>query len=171
LQDSVEGLQYALVSNANAEMRIAQSDVFAPVLSVFAMPDIETAVDANEECPYSLTAAIFGPEKEAQALAAQLPAGTVLVNDLVVSTADPRLSFGGRKASGYGATRGREGLLEMTVLKTVLTQHSHDMRPYQPTTAAHVPLFAAYLQTAHGGGWRARWDGLRKLLQAAARFR
>jgi acyl-CoA reductase-like NAD-dependent aldehyde dehydrogenase len=171
LQGTVEALRYAVIANANADMRIAQSDVFAPVLSVFAMPDIETAMDAHEESPYALTAAIFGPEKEAQALAAQLPVGTVLVNDLIVSTADPRLSFGGRKASGFGLTRGREGLLEMTVLKTVLTQRSRDTRAYQPTTAAHLPLFAAYLQTAHGGGWRARWDGLRKLLQAASRIR
>ena len=171
LGGAVEAMQYAVVSNANAGMRITQSDVFAPVLSVFEVPDIETAVDTHALSPYALTAAIFGPEKDAQALAAKLPVGTVLVNDLIVSTADPRLSFGGRNASGFGMTRGREGLLEMTVLKTVLTQRNHDTRAYQPTTAAHLPLFAAYLQTAHGGSWRSRWDGLRKLLQAAARFR
>jgi acyl-CoA reductase-like NAD-dependent aldehyde dehydrogenase len=142
LQGTVEALQYAVVSNANADMRIAQSDVLAPMLSVFAMPDIATAIDAHGLSPYALTAAIFGPEKAAHALAAQLPVGTVLVNDLIVSTADPRLSFGGRNT-----------------------------RVYQPTTAAHLPLFAAYLQTVHGGGWRARWDGLRKLLQAASRMR
>jgi acyl-CoA reductase-like NAD-dependent aldehyde dehydrogenase len=168
---TVEAIQYAVVGNANAGMRITQSDVFAPVLSILEMPDTEAAIDAYTECPYALSAAIFGPEKEAQALAALLPVGTVLVNDLIVPTADPRLSFGGRKASGFGATRGREGLLEMTQLKTVLTQHSRDTRVYQPTNAAHLPLFAAYLQTVHGGGWRARWDGLRKLLLALSKMR
>jgi aldehyde dehydrogenase (NAD+) len=171
LAGTVDAMQYAVVRNANAGMRITQSDVFAPVLSVLQMPDIEAAIDAYTECPYALSAAIFGPEREAQALAALLPVGTVLVNDLIVPTADPRLSFGGRKASGFGATRGREGLLEMTQLKTVLTQHSRDTRAYQPTNTAHLQLFAAYLQVAHAGGWRARWIGLTNLMLALSRMR
>ena len=117
-----------------------------------------------------MTAAIFGPEGEAQALAARLPVGTVLINDLIVATADPRVSFGGRKSSGFGATRGREGLLEMTVLKTIVTQRSRDGRAYQPTTPEHQAFFAAYLEAVHGGGWLARWRGLRRLLRASAQL-
>jgi hypothetical protein len=86
-----------------------------------------------------------------------------------VSTADPRLSFGGRKASGFGLTRGREGLLEMTALKTVVAQRSSDLRAYCPTTSEHEPFFAAYLEAVHGGSWRARWDGLRRLLRVASK--
>ncbi len=170
IEGALEALQYAVVMNASAGMRITQSDIFAPVLSVLQVPDTTTAVDLHGLCPYALAAAIFGPEKDAQALAAQLPVGSVLVNDLIVAAADPRLSFGGRKASGFGMTRGREGLLEMTVLKTVLTQHGRDLRAYRPTTAAHQPFFASYLQAVHGGGWRARWTGLRRLLRAASRI-
>lgn len=171
MQGDLHALQYAVVMNATPGMRITQSDVFAPLLSIFQVPDTESAVAAHGLCPYALTASIFGPESEARVLAARLPVGAVLVNDLIVATADPRLSFGGRKASGFGMTRGREGLLEMTVLKTVLTQRARDLRAYQPTTPAHQPFFAAYLQAAHGGGWRARWNGLRHFLQAASRIK
>ena len=170
LQGGLESMQYAVVTNADPAMLLTQSDVFAPVLSVLQAPDTATAIAMHALCPYALTAAIFGKEKEAHALAAQLPVGTVLVNDLIVATADPRLSFGGRKASGFGVTRGREGLLEMTVLKTVLTQRARDLRAYRPTTAAHQPFFAAYLQAVHGRGWRARWQGLRTFLQAASKI-
>ena len=170
LQGDFEAMQYAVVTNATPGMLVTQTDVFAPLLSVLQVSDTATAIDMHGLCPFALTASIFGPEKDAHALAAQLPVGTVLVNDLIVATADPRLSFGGRKASGFGVTRGREGLLEMTVLKTVLTQRSRDMRAYRPTTPAHQPFFAAYLQAVHGGGWRARWQGLRKFLQAASRL-
>jgi acyl-CoA reductase-like NAD-dependent aldehyde dehydrogenase len=170
LDQPVAGLRYAVILNATPEMRVAQSDIFAPVLSIFDVPDTDAAIAAHAPCPYALTAAIFGPEPEAHRLASRLPAGTVLINDLIVATADPRVSFGGRGSSGFGLTRGPEGLLEMTVLKTIVTQRSRDLRPYRPTTPAHRPFFAAYLEAVHGGNWLARWNGLRRLLRAAARL-
>jgi acyl-CoA reductase-like NAD-dependent aldehyde dehydrogenase len=171
MEGSVEELRFAVISKATPAMRIAQSDIFAPVLSIFDVPDIDAAIAAHAPCPYALTAAIFGPESEAHALAAQLPVGTVLINDLIVATADPRVSFGGRKASGFGLTRGREGLLEMTALKTVVAQHSRDLRAYRPTTPDHEPFFAAYLQAVHSASWRARWHGLRRLLRVASKLK
>jgi aldehyde dehydrogenase (NAD+) len=170
IDGSLQELRYALVTGTTAEMRITQADVFAPVLSIFHVPDVDAAVAANAPCPYALTAAIFGPERPAQALASRLPVGTVLINDLIVSTADPRVSFGGRKASGFGSTRGREGLLEMTTLKTIVAQRSRGLRAYRPATSRHQPFFAAYLEAVHGGSWLARWKGLRRLLWAAARL-
>jgi acyl-CoA reductase-like NAD-dependent aldehyde dehydrogenase len=170
LDGSIEVLCSAVVSRATPQMRITQSDIFAPVLSIFEVPDTATAIAAHAPCPYRLTAAIFGPENEACTLASQLPVGTVLINDLIVATADPRLSFGGRKASGFGVTRGREGLLEMTALKTVVTQRSRDLRAYGPSTAKHEPFFAAYLEASHSTGWQARWRGLRRLLRIASKL-
>ena len=168
--ESFEALRSVVIHHATAEMRIVRTDLFAPVLSIFEMTDAETAIAAHAACPYALSAAIFGPEGEARTLAARLPVNTVLINDLIVATADPRISFGGRKRSGFGLTRGREGLLEMTTLKTVVVQSSRDLRPYRPTSAGHQPFFAAYLETVHGGGFLTRWRGLRRLLRAAARL-
>jgi acyl-CoA reductase-like NAD-dependent aldehyde dehydrogenase len=162
-----ETIRYAVIRNATPQMRIAQSDIFAPVLCIFEVADIDAALAAHAPCPYALTAAIFGPASAARALAARLPVGTVLINDLIVATADPRIGFGGRKSSGFGVTRGREGLLEMTALKTVVVERSRDLRAYRPTTFHHEPFFAAYLEAVHGGTWRARWRGLRRLLRAA----
>jgi aldehyde dehydrogenase (NAD+) len=165
----VEG-SVALISRATPEMQIAKSDISAPVLCIFEVPDTDAAIAAHAPCPFALTAAIFGPESEAQSLASRLPIGTVLINDLIVAAADPRVSFGGRKSSGFGMSRGREGLLEMTVLKTIVSQRSRDRRAYQPTTREHQAFFAAYIQAVHGGGWLARLSGLRKFFRAAARL-
>jgi acyl-CoA reductase-like NAD-dependent aldehyde dehydrogenase len=170
MDGSPQALRYAVISRATAEMRIAQSDIFAPVLCIFDVPDADAAIAAHAPCPFALTAAIFGPEPEARALASRLPVGTVLINDLIVGTADPRVSFGGRKSSGFGLTRGREGLLEMTALKTVVVQRNHDLRAYRATTPDHLPFFAAYLQAVHGGSWTARWNGLRRFFRAARRL-
>jgi acyl-CoA reductase-like NAD-dependent aldehyde dehydrogenase len=170
MDESESGLRYALVIKATPQMRIAQADVFAPVLSIMQVPDTAAAIAAHAICPYALTAAVFGPESEARKLASQLPVGTVLINDMIVGTADPRVSFGGRKSSGFGATRGREGLLEMTTLKTIVAQRSRDQRAYRPATPAHQPFFAGYIEAVHGGYWRTRWRGLRRFLRAATRL-
>jgi hypothetical protein len=95
----------------------------------------------------------------------------VLVNDVIVSTADPRVSFGGRRRSGFGSTRGAAGLLEMTALKTVVVQHSRDRRAYQPTTPEHSRFFAAYLRMAHGHGWKSRFAALREFVRAAGQLK
>jgi aldehyde dehydrogenase (NAD+) len=162
--------RYAVILRATAEMAIMKTDIFAPVLGIFDMPDADAAIAAHAACPYALTAAVFGPEPQARKLASQLPVGTVLINDLIIGTADPRVSFGGRKSSGFGLTRGREGLLEMTALKTIVAQRSRDQRAYRPATSAHEPFFAGYIAAVHGGHWRTRWNGLRRFLRAAARL-
>jgi acyl-CoA reductase-like NAD-dependent aldehyde dehydrogenase len=168
--ESEAGLRYAVILRATSEMAITQTDIFAPVLCIFDVPNKDAAIAAHAICPYALTAAVFGPETEARTLAGRLPVGTVVINDLIVATADPRVSFGGRKSSGFGVTRGREGLLEMTTLKTIVAQRSRDRRAYRPTTPAHQPFFAGYIQAVHGGNWLARWHGLRRFLRAAARL-
>jgi acyl-CoA reductase-like NAD-dependent aldehyde dehydrogenase len=160
-----------LLSGVTPEMRIARTDVFAPVLSLLGFSTLEQAASMHEECPYALTAAIFGPQKQARKLAATITAGTVLFNDVIVSTADPRASFGGRKRSGFGTTRGREGLLAMTAPHVAIRQRSRSRTPYQPTGAAHEGFFAGYLQAVHARGWRARLAGWRAMGRAAPALR
>ena len=96
------------------------------------------------------------------ALAARVRAGSVCVNDLIVPTADPRLPFGGRGRSGFGATRGAEGLLEMTVAKTVSIRRGR-FRPHldapKPGDAARFAHMTALLH----GAWPDRWAALRGL--------
>ncbi len=144
-----------------------RTDIFAPLLSFCSAENEKEALAANARCPYALTAAIFGPPDDARRLAAILDVGTVLINDIIVSTADPRTPFGGRGASGFGVTRGREGLLEMTVVKTVIQQNSRSLRPYAVTTARHDPFFSSYIQAVHSGTVAARLSAFRRLLTAA----
>lgn len=155
-----------LVADAVAGMRLAQTDLFAPVLSLLPFRTIPMALAMHGECPYALTAAVFGPEKQAREVVGQVTAGTVLINDVIVATADPRVPFGARKRSGFGTTRGREGLLEMTAVRTTILQRSNSALPYQPAGEAHGALFAGYIQVAHAKGWRARLQGLRAIAAA-----
>jgi aldehyde dehydrogenase (NAD+) len=160
-----------LVVGASSEMRIAQVDLFAPVLSLIEVENQEDALAAHRRCPYALTAAVFGPQSRARELASRVLAGSVLINDLIVSTTDPRAPFAGRKRSGFGATRGREGLLEMTSVKVIQTQHAKDLRAYQIHTPYHTGFFAGYIRAVHGNNWRDRVRGAREFLHAMIRIK
>ena len=139
-----------LLADATPAMALLNEDVFAPWLALVAT---DAPLEAAAHCPYALGASVFGPPDAAQAFAGRVRAGSVCVNDLIVPTADPRLPFGGRGESGYGVTRGAEGLLEMTVVKTISTRHR-----FRPHLAAPGPddarRFALMLRWLHGAPWR-----------------
>ena len=132
-------------------MRLLREDVFAPWLALVPVTDMEQALDALSACPYALGAAIFGPERAARALAPRIPAGSVCINDLIVPTADPRLPFGGRGRSGFGVTRGAEGLLEMTVIKTVSTRRGRFRPHLAPPRPGDAVRYASLIGLLYGG--------------------
>jgi aldehyde dehydrogenase (NAD+) len=159
-----------LLSGVSAHMEIARSDIFAPVLSLIVAESMLHALEQYAVCPYALTASIFcgkGDEKKARSIAAMLKAGTVLINDLIAPTADPRVPFGGRGASGYGVTRGAEGLLEMTVVKTLLVRRGGRMRHLDATGEKDAATFASLVEMVHGRGLQARWAALVRLMKSA----
>ena len=159
-----------LVTDAHPKMAIACSDVFAPVISLLPARDVVNMPEIVNDCPYALTAAVFGAPREARAMGEQLRVGTVLVNDLIAPTADPRVPFAGRGRSGFGATRGAEGLLEMTSTRTFLVRRTGSARHYDPVGAREMPLFAGLIGALHGGSLRERVRALR-LLASAGRNR
>jgi len=124
----------------------------------------------HEACPYALTASIFGEEREARLLAEMLTAGTVTINDLIVPTVDPRVPFGGRRGSGFGVTRGAEGLLEMTAAKTIAVRSGRSTRHFDATTPAHEPLFDGVIRASHAKSLSQRFRGLREIVAAAGNF-
>lgn len=148
-----------LVADANADMRLAREDVFAPVAALIAVEDMEDALAQAARCRYALGASIFGPPDAARALAGRVRAGSVTINDIIVPTADPRLPFGGRGASGFGVTRGAEGLLEMTALKAISIRR-HGPRPHlRPADPGQLATLLALLY----GDADVRWAALRGL--------
>jgi aldehyde dehydrogenase (NAD+) len=146
---------------------IAAADLFAPVLSVIACVDPPAMLTADRCCPYALGASVFGPRKIAADFADRLPAGSVTINDLIAPTADPRLPFGGCRESGFGSTRGAEGLLAMT-RPQVVVQHRFGPRFHlQPADPSDGEFLDGVLRVQYGSRWRDRWRGLTSLIRAA----
>ena len=142
------------------------ADIFAPVLALNTFDSIEDAVRLHNACDYGLTASIFGPERQARAVAQELEAGTVLINDLIVPTADPRLPFSGCKQSGYGCTRGAEGLLEFTRLKAISVRRSGYQHLDTPQVS-DASMFQGAITAAHANGVADRLRGAVRAITAA----
>jgi acyl-CoA reductase-like NAD-dependent aldehyde dehydrogenase len=152
-----------ILADASADMELLKEDVAVPLLSLVRIGSEQEALAADAECPYALGASVFGPPRAARRLAARVRAGVVVVNDMIAPTADPRLSFGGRGRSGFGVTRGAEGLLEMTVPKAIITRRG-SWRPHMDEPDQRTGrLIGSYLEAAHGprlAGRLKAWFGL-----------
>ncbi len=96
----------------------AREEIFGPVAAVIRVGSADEAVDVANDSKFGLGAALFTRDlARAERLVARIEAGAVFVNGLVKS--DPRLPFGGVKASGYGRELGMEGIRSFCNAKTV----------------------------------------------------
>ncbi|WP_207476936.1 aldehyde dehydrogenase family protein [Arenibaculum pallidiluteum] len=160
-----------VVADAAPDLGLLREDVFAPVVSLVPVTGAEEALAMDRHCPYALGASVFGPEVAARALAMRLRAGSVCINDLIVPTADPRLPFGGARESGYGATRGAEGLLALTRTKAVSLRRGRFRPHFELPRPADADLFRAALGLSHGGGAAAIGHAVRMFRALAGRRR
>jgi len=100
------------------EMKIAQEEIFGPVLATLGFDDIEQVAELANRNVYGLAAAIWTRDvKKAHALSRRLKAGTVWINTYGVM--DAALPFGGFKQSGFGRELGAHAIEHYTELKTV----------------------------------------------------
>jgi succinate-semialdehyde dehydrogenase/glutarate-semialdehyde dehydrogenase len=111
-----------LLVGAAAGMPVCEEETFGPVAAVIEARDLDEAVRIANDSRFGLGAAVFTTDVERGERVARdrLEAGTCVVNGLVAS--DPRLPFGGIKASGYGRELGEVGIREFLNLKTVIVE-------------------------------------------------
>lgn len=149
---------------------LLKSDIFAPILGLVPVDGDEDALELAAACPYALGAVVFGGEDASRDLASRLDAAVVVVNDLIVPTADPRVPFGGRGRSGFGTTRGAEGLLELTRPKSILVRRGRRRPHLDPPPADAETLFTDYIRATHSGGVVPRLAALFHMIRTAARM-
>lgn len=99
------------------DMRIAQEEIFGPVLVVIPYEDDEDAIRIANDSIYGLGGAVFGSTPRALGVARRIRAGALSVNGGMSITGD--LPFGGFKQSGMGREWGREGIEEFLETKAI----------------------------------------------------
>jgi aldehyde dehydrogenase (NAD+) len=107
-----------LFAGVNDEMKIAQDEIFGPVLSVLKFKNLDEIIERANNTYYGLAAAVWTRDiAKAHTLAQKIRAGTVWVNCYDVF--DAAAPFGGFKMSGLGRELGERGLDAYTETKTV----------------------------------------------------
>ena len=109
-------------SDVRNRMRIAQEEIFGPVVSIIPFKDEDDAVFQGNETTYGLSAAVWTRDvARAHKIARRLKSGRVWINTFGES--DPMMPFGGYKQSGWGREFGQESIDAYTQVKAVLLRY------------------------------------------------
>jgi len=106
-----------IFKNVSNDMRIAQEEIFGPVLVIIPFETEEEAIDIANDTPYGLAAYLqTGDASKAERVASQLRAGAIHINGGGFNYGSP---FGGYKQSGNGREGGTLGLEDFQEIKTL----------------------------------------------------
>ena len=120
-------------------MRIAQEEIFGPVLSVLRFDDEAEALRLANGTSYGLAASIWTRDvARAHALARRVQAGVVWIN--CFNEFDDAAPFGGYKESGWGRDLSAHALENYTQLKTVWTQAPGGLSDAPHRSSCHSPV-------------------------------
>lgn len=109
----------AVVVDAPTDSRLAQEEVFGPILPVWRVESVDEAIERANDTPYGLGSSIWTRDASAiQRAMRDIEAGITWVNQLHYGYDE--MPFGGTKASGVGKEHGLEALEEYTEWKSVV---------------------------------------------------
>ncbi|MGA1146009.1 MAG: succinic semialdehyde dehydrogenase [Candidatus Nanopelagicales bacterium] len=120
-----------ILTGVDDSMTLCSVETFGPVVAVYPVGSDEEAVRRANDTEYGLNASVVSRDnRAAQAIARQLRAGTVNVNEgYAAAWASKRAPMGGMGASGLGRRHGDEGMLKYTEAQTIATQRALGFGP------------------------------------------
>ena len=161
-----------VIVDVDSTMRLFQEETFGPILAIQTVRDPDEAVKRANDTPFALSASVWTQNAaRGRAIAGQLRAGAVMVNDAISYFAIAEAPHGGCGASGWGRTHGKIGIMEMVHTKYVdVDRLPHREKPWWYRYGADLDRAAdAFLQFEFAGGLASRLRHARAALKTIFR--
>ena len=145
------------------ESRAFTEETFGPLLPVVRVADVEEAITRANASEFGLAASIWSRDTaRAARLAERLAAGSVTINDVIVTAGMADVPHGGVKNSGVGRTHGMAGLEECVRTKAIVADRFASWRQawWFGYSRTHAKGIDAFVRLAHSPGW---WDRVRSI--------
>lgn len=116
-------IEPTIIDNVNPESRLAQEEIFGPVMTVFTFETTDEALELANSTEYGLVAGVWTINiDKAHYLASRIDAGQVFVNNYGAG-GGIQMPFGGYKKSGFGREKGFIALYNYTQVKNVAVKY------------------------------------------------
>ena len=163
-----DGVGPTLLADVAPGMSVVDEEIQGPILTAAPVESDAEAIAWINRSPYRLSASLWSADPaRARQMAASLDVGQVWINDILHPVAQPAVPLVGRGKSGFGASRGLAGLLEMVQPKVISeTPLRAARRHYDPMPLTGDALFRYTAAVALGSSARDRLAGLGRLLRA-----
>jgi succinate-semialdehyde dehydrogenase/glutarate-semialdehyde dehydrogenase len=133
-----------VLTGVKAGMPIMDDEIFGPVVGVIPFDNDGEALAIANSSPYALTSSVWSrSHRQAKKLAADINAGSIMINDHLMSHGLAQTPWGGFGDSGFGRTHGEDGFREMLKAKVVID----DLLP----GAKREPWWQPYSQKIYKG--------------------
>jgi succinate-semialdehyde dehydrogenase/glutarate-semialdehyde dehydrogenase len=120
--ESLPGYFYepTVLVDVNDSMRVMQEETFGPVLPIVVVKDDAEAIGEANRSKFGLLASVWTKDtNRGKQIAAQVQAGTVIINDVIYTHGAAETPWFGVKESGFGVTHSKHGLREFVQMKHI----------------------------------------------------
>jgi acyl-CoA reductase-like NAD-dependent aldehyde dehydrogenase len=120
-----------VLTQVNHSLKVMTEETFAPIMPVMPFSTVEEAINLANDTIYGLSAAIFAEESEALAVARQIDAGAISINDAALTALIYEGEKNSFKYSGLGGSRmGSAGLMRFLRKKAFLVKTNSSPDPW-----------------------------------------
>ncbi len=157
------------------DMECIREETFGPTLPMMKFSNEEDAIRSANNSKFGLNAYVFTTDKQrGRAIAEQLEAGTVMINEVLMTYGFPETPWGGVKESGVGRVHSDDGFLDLCIPYHV--NYDRMRQPawnpfWQPYTHASYKALKHVTTALFGQGLGGRFGGLATILSKGDLFK